>query len=85
LLADFGIAREVDDIGGLTATNMVVGTTAYFVPEHPRNHPEPTAPDARMLPLRQAALPDLAARSLLLELKLVSSRRGRCAPCHRAR
>jgi serine/threonine protein kinase, bacterial len=33
LLADFGIAREVADISGLTATNMVVGTTAYTAPE----------------------------------------------------
>jgi serine/threonine protein kinase len=28
LLADFGIARELDEISGLTATNMLVGTTA---------------------------------------------------------
>jgi serine/threonine-protein kinase len=33
LLADFGIARELSDISGLTATNMVVGTTAYCAPE----------------------------------------------------
>ncbi|HWF70147.1 MAG TPA: serine/threonine-protein kinase [Mycobacterium sp.] len=33
LLADFGIAREIGDISGLTATNMVVGTTAYAAPE----------------------------------------------------
>jgi serine/threonine protein kinase, bacterial len=33
LLADFGIAREMGDISGLTATNMVVGTTAYSAPE----------------------------------------------------
>ena len=33
LLADFGIARAVGDISGLTATNMVVGTTAYSAPE----------------------------------------------------
>jgi serine/threonine protein kinase, bacterial len=33
LLADFGIAREIGDISGLTATNMVVGTTAYTAPE----------------------------------------------------
>ncbi len=33
LLADFGIAKEVGDISGLTATNMVVGTTAYSAPE----------------------------------------------------
>jgi len=28
-LTDFGIARHVDDISGLTATNMTVGTVAY--------------------------------------------------------
>ena len=33
LLADFGIARKVDDISGLTATNMTVGTIAYAAPE----------------------------------------------------
>ena len=33
LLADFGIARQIADISGLTATNMVVGTTAYSAPE----------------------------------------------------
>jgi serine/threonine-protein kinase len=33
LLADFGIARRVDDISGLTATNMTVGTVSYAAPE----------------------------------------------------
>src|SRR4051812_3138985 len=33
LLADFGIARWVDDSGGLTATDMTVGTVAYAAPE----------------------------------------------------
>jgi len=33
LLADFGIARWVDDEGGLTGTNMTVGTVAYAAPE----------------------------------------------------
>jgi hypothetical protein len=32
-LTDFGIARNVDDISGLTATNMTVGTVAYCAPE----------------------------------------------------
>ena len=32
-LADFGIARWVDDATGLTATNMAVGTVAYAAPE----------------------------------------------------
>jgi serine/threonine protein kinase, bacterial len=33
LLADFGIARNIDDISGLTETNMSVGTVAYCAPE----------------------------------------------------
>jgi serine/threonine protein kinase, bacterial len=33
LLADFGIARWDDDISGLTATNMTVGTVNYAAPE----------------------------------------------------
>lgn len=35
LLADFGVARDVadDNAGGLTATNMTVGTAAYAAPE----------------------------------------------------
>ena len=33
LLADFGIARRVDDSTGLTDTNMAVGTVAYAAPE----------------------------------------------------
>ena len=33
LLADFGIARDIDDISGLTTTNMAVGTVAYSAPE----------------------------------------------------
>ncbi|MBS4730652.1 serine/threonine protein kinase [Mycobacterium sp. SM1] len=33
LLADFGVARQLADAGGLTATNMAVGTVAYCAPE----------------------------------------------------
>jgi serine/threonine-protein kinase len=33
LLADFGIARWANDISGLTATNMTVGTVFYAAPE----------------------------------------------------
>jgi len=33
LLADFGIARPLGDISGLTATNFTVGTLAYAAPE----------------------------------------------------
>jgi serine/threonine-protein kinase len=33
LLTDFGIARNVNDISGLTRTNMTVGTVAYCAPE----------------------------------------------------
>jgi serine/threonine protein kinase, bacterial len=32
-LADFGIARPLDDTDGLTTTNMTVGTVAYAAPE----------------------------------------------------
>jgi serine/threonine-protein kinase len=32
-LADFGIARPLDDTSGITATNMTVGTLAYGAPE----------------------------------------------------
>ncbi|MCV7303018.1 serine/threonine protein kinase [Mycobacterium barrassiae] len=32
-LADFGIARPLDDISGVTTTNMTVGTVAYAAPE----------------------------------------------------
>lgn len=33
LLADFGIARRVDDFDGLTSTNMTLGTPNYAAPE----------------------------------------------------
>ena len=33
LLGDFGIARELSDTDGLTATNMTLGTVAYAAPE----------------------------------------------------
>jgi serine/threonine protein kinase, bacterial len=33
LLADFGVARRIDDVSGLTQTNMVVGTVSYTAPE----------------------------------------------------
>ena len=33
LLADFGIARRIDDSSGLTEVNMAVGTVAYAAPE----------------------------------------------------
>lgn len=33
LLADFGIARRIDDASGLTSTSMTVGTVAYAAPE----------------------------------------------------
>lgn len=32
VLADFGVARELDQTSGLTATNMTMGTTAYCAP-----------------------------------------------------
>ena len=38
-LADFGIARSMDDAAGLTATNMTVGTVNYAAPEQLRGEP----------------------------------------------
>src|SRR3984957_2087439 len=38
-LADFGIARRIDDAGGVTATNLTVGTVAYAAPEQLKGEP----------------------------------------------
>ncbi len=38
-LADFGIARRIDDASGLTATNVAVGTVAYAAPEQLKGDP----------------------------------------------
>jgi serine/threonine protein kinase, bacterial len=32
-LADFGIARQIDDSSGITATNVTIGTVSYAAPE----------------------------------------------------
>lgn len=39
LLSDFGIARHIADAGGLTATNMTVGTFPYAAPEQLAGEP----------------------------------------------
>jgi len=39
LLADFGIARQLGDAQGLTATNMVLGTVNYAAPEQLMGEP----------------------------------------------
>jgi len=39
LLGDFGIARNVGDISGLTLTNMTIGTLPYAAPEQLRGEP----------------------------------------------
>jgi serine/threonine-protein kinase len=38
LLADFGIARRIDDVSGLTQTNTAVGTVDYAPPEQLMGH-----------------------------------------------
>lgn len=38
-LADFGIARRIDDTSGLTGTNMTVGTVSYAAPEQLKGEP----------------------------------------------
>ncbi|WP_188113111.1 serine/threonine-protein kinase [Mycobacterium simiae] len=38
-LADFGIARSLDDTAGLTATNVAMGTVAYAAPEQLMGEP----------------------------------------------
>ncbi|WP_264002142.1 serine/threonine-protein kinase [Mycolicibacterium diernhoferi] len=38
-LADFGIARPLDDTSGITTTNMAVGTVAYAAPEQLMGEP----------------------------------------------
>jgi serine/threonine protein kinase len=54
LLTDFGIARMVDDISGLTSTNFTLGTVAYTAPE------QLTGEAAALL----AGRPDLAEQQL---------------------
>ncbi|MHA7650394.1 serine/threonine-protein kinase [Mycobacterium sp. ML4] len=39
LLGDFGIARNIGDTGGLTATNMMIGTFPYAAPEQLTDEP----------------------------------------------
>jgi serine/threonine protein kinase, bacterial len=39
LLADFGIARQSDEVSGLTATNMTVGSVLYAAPEQLTGEP----------------------------------------------
>ena len=39
LLSDFGVARDIQDISHLTATNMAVGTVAYAAPEQLKGLP----------------------------------------------
>lgn len=38
-LMDFGIAKDLEALGGLTAAGMILGTPEYMSPEHARNEP----------------------------------------------
>jgi len=69
LLADFGIARLIDDISGLTVTNMTVATVAYAAPEQLMGEDVdgragPICPGSHRVPPAntQPALPTLQAR-----------------------
>ncbi|MEO8289548.1 MAG: serine/threonine-protein kinase [Gaiellaceae bacterium] len=44
-VADFGIARAVDDTSGMTAAGTVLGTAGYLAPEQARGEPATAASD----------------------------------------
>jgi serine/threonine-protein kinase len=50
LLGDFGIARSIADISGLTATNMTIGTLPYAAPEPLMDEPIDDAPISTRYP-----------------------------------
>ncbi|MFC5176940.1 serine/threonine-protein kinase [Nocardioides taihuensis] len=50
-LADFGIARLVDDVAGHTRTGTVIGTVAYLAPEQVAGEPVTAAADVYSLGL----------------------------------
>ena len=69
-LADFGIARPLDDTSGITTTNMTVGTVAYAAPEQLMGEPMDGRADQYALAATTyhlltgvAALPALQPRS----------------------
>src|SRR6201993_1345284 len=39
LLADFGIARQADEVRGFTGTNMTIGSVGYAAPEQLMGEP----------------------------------------------
>lgn len=67
LLADFGIARNVGEISGLTATNMTLGTVAYAAPEQLMGAPT----SMRSRPALTSSCPGCS--SFLIQTPLLSS------------
>ena len=67
LLADFGIARNVNETSGLTATNTVLGTVSYAAPEQLTGHQSRGRPRADQYALAATAYELLAGTTLFAD------------------